>query len=231
MTPSSHTYFDYYQADPDTEPLALGGFLQLEKVYSFDPIPPELNEQESRHILGVQGQLWTENIPNIRHLEYMAWPRLAALAEVGWSARKELETLEPRLQRDLERLTALGVNFRPLGGIRFVQVGSWSLQRTAEEWSELEWDLAPLGIRSDRLKVRFSWAGGSHGLQISRVELLQDGKVVSQDEHAGYAGWHSKDSTYVLDFAADLGGDFRIRASVLVEAQGDSNGEVYVATE
>jgi hexosaminidase len=85
MTPVSHCYFDYYQANPDFQPKAIGGFTTLKKVYFFDPVPEELNEQEAKHILGAQGNVWTEFIPNSKQVEYMAMPRMCALAEVVWS--------------------------------------------------------------------------------------------------------------------------------------------------
>ena len=85
MTPYGYTYFDYYQADPENEPLAIGGLLPLEKVYSYDPVPTALNEQQQTHILGVQGQVWTEYIPSPEKAEYMAFPRACAMAEIGWT--------------------------------------------------------------------------------------------------------------------------------------------------
>ena len=62
MCPTSHCYFDYYQADPETSPVAIGGLTTLKKVYSFNPVPEELNEEESKYILGAQGNLWTEYV-------------------------------------------------------------------------------------------------------------------------------------------------------------------------
>ena len=77
MAPGSHTYFDHYQSqDKASEPLAIGGFTNIERVYGFEPVPTELTPQQAKHILGAQSQLWTEYIPNPRHLEYMAFPRL-----------------------------------------------------------------------------------------------------------------------------------------------------------
>ncbi len=85
MTPGSHCYFDHYQADPAYEPLAIGGFTPLKKVYGFEPVPEALREAERKHILGAQANLWTEYIDNGDHLIYMAYPRAIALAEVNWS--------------------------------------------------------------------------------------------------------------------------------------------------
>jgi hexosaminidase len=82
MSPSSHVYLDYYQGDPAVEPLAIGGFSPLEKVYSYEPVPTELTAEEAKHVLGAQGNVWTEYIKTRDHVLYMAWPRAAALAEV-----------------------------------------------------------------------------------------------------------------------------------------------------
>ena len=117
MAPYHYTYLDYYQSeDRAKEPLAIGGFLPLEKVYGYEPIPAALNAEQARHVLGAQCQLWTEYIPNPQHLEYMAFPRLCALAEVTWSpaARKDYADFNARLRTHLARLDVIGVNYRPL---------------------------------------------------------------------------------------------------------------------
>lgn len=113
MTPTSHCYFDYYQADPEFQPPAIGGLTTLEKVYSFEPTPPELNVQEATHILGAQGNLWSEFIPTPRQAEYMAVPRMAALAEVVWSSKenRNRDDFRQRMSHQYERLQALDVNY------------------------------------------------------------------------------------------------------------------------
>ena len=85
MTPNSYLYFDYYQSDnQDAEPLAIGGYLPVSKVYSYEPFEEGMTEEEKSHIIGVQANLWTEYITTESHLEYMLLPRLAALSEVQW---------------------------------------------------------------------------------------------------------------------------------------------------
>ena len=85
MTPNSHFYFDYYQApDPSTEPFGIGGYIPVEKVYSYEPYTEDMDEAAREHILGIQANLWTEYIKDNSHLEYMLYPRQAALAEVQW---------------------------------------------------------------------------------------------------------------------------------------------------
>ena len=89
MSPTSHCYFDYYQSkDPDEPPGPYweGAYLPLETVYAYEPIPDELSPEQAKHILGAQGNIWTEFIASEEHLEYMAFPRGTALAEVVWSA-------------------------------------------------------------------------------------------------------------------------------------------------
>ena len=114
MAPTSHTYFDYRQAPDET---GLGrSVIDLEKVYTFEPIPAELNAEQAKHILGGQGQLWGELIPDYKRREFMAFPRGCALSEVLWSAG-EGRTFDNFLSRMLEhrkRLEAAGVNYRPL---------------------------------------------------------------------------------------------------------------------
>jgi hexosaminidase len=116
MAPTQFVYFDYYQSKNPTEPLAIGGFLPVDKVYSYEPIPAELTADQAKHILGVQGQLWSEYLPNPQHLEYMAFPRVVALAEVTWSQpdRKNFDDFRARMQTHEQRLKLLGVNFRPM---------------------------------------------------------------------------------------------------------------------
>ena len=112
MTPGSHCYLDHYQANPAKEPLAIGGFTTLEKTYLFEPVPGELDDHEARHILGAQGNVWTEYMHTGKKVEYMAWPRAAALAEVVWSPKKDRDWLGfwKRMQMHFQRLEILEVN-------------------------------------------------------------------------------------------------------------------------
>jgi hexosaminidase len=113
MTPSSHCYFDYYQADPEFEPKAIGGFITLKKVYSYDPTPAELSPREARHILGAQGNVWTEFIATPSHVEYMAVPRMIALAEVTWSpnALRNWDNFRERMEEQYIRLAKMQINY------------------------------------------------------------------------------------------------------------------------
>ena len=88
MTPGSHCYFDYYQGAPQLEPLAIGGFVPLDKVYSFNPIPASLTPEQATYILGAQANIWTEYINFPEQVEYMLLPRMLALSEVLWTSKE-----------------------------------------------------------------------------------------------------------------------------------------------
>jgi hexosaminidase len=114
MAPNQYTYLDYFQGDPSHEPLAFGNYLPLEKVYGYEPVPAGLNSRAARHVLGAQAQLWTEYMPDYRRVEYMAFPRLCALAEVVWTPleKKDYADFTQRLVEHKLRLVALDVNFK-----------------------------------------------------------------------------------------------------------------------
>ena len=115
MTPGSYTYFDHYQSlNHDAEPLAIGGYLPLDSVYAFEPDPAGRISAEGSHMLGAQGQVWTEYLPTPKAVEYMAFPRECALAEVLWTptSEKSFSDFMARLPKHLERLRALGINYR-----------------------------------------------------------------------------------------------------------------------
>ncbi len=115
MSPTGYCYLDHYQSrDHSTEPVAIGGFLPLQEVYEFEPVPKALEPALQPHILGGQGNLWTEFIPNLRHAEYMIFPRECAIAEVLWSPKnsRNWNGFLYRLKDNELRLDAMGVNCR-----------------------------------------------------------------------------------------------------------------------
>jgi len=113
MSPTSHCYFDYYQGDPDQEPLAIGGYLPLKKVYSFDPTPQDLTEAETHRILGGQANVWTEYMLTPDHVRYMIFPRMSALSEVLWSSKEKRNwnDFKHRLETQLKRYDNMGINY------------------------------------------------------------------------------------------------------------------------
>jgi hexosaminidase len=114
MSPSSNCYLDHYQADPATEPLAHGGNqVTLATVYGFDPLTAGLTATQAAHVLGAQGNLWTEYVPTETHAEYMTMPREMAMAEITWSPKAAINyaNFVDRLHVNAAHLDVLGVNY------------------------------------------------------------------------------------------------------------------------
>lgn len=113
MSPNTFCYLDYYQSDAPGEPLAIGGKLTVEKVYSFDPIPDELPAETHKHILGGQGNIWTEYIATLPKLRYMAYSRMLALSEVLWTpmAKKAFLPFALRLNKHIDFWKTKNIEF------------------------------------------------------------------------------------------------------------------------
>ncbi|WP_369872393.1 family 20 glycosylhydrolase [Aquimarina sp. Aq78] len=113
MTPGTHCYFDHYQGPQNEEPLAIGGYTPLSKVYQFDPVVDSMTEEEAEHVLGGQANLWSEYISTEEHSQYMIYPRLAALSEAVWSAKnqKNWDDFSKRITSMFQRYEYLGINY------------------------------------------------------------------------------------------------------------------------
>jgi hexosaminidase len=235
MSPTANCYFDYYQSrDHSTEPRAIGGFLPLQKVYALEPVPAGLAPEFEKHILGAQGNLWTEYVPNLMHAEYMIFPRLSALAEVAWSPKdaRNFEDFKRRLKTDERRLDQLGVNYRisALGDgsdIVGVKIGDWQPAQIKTESAPLEWDVTANITAAGKAKVNFNYTEGAHGLDIAWAALLEDGQEISRDTHAGFTGSNPNDPFYSLDVPAPKSGaHYTLRAQVAGSGGTDSRGTV-----
>jgi hexosaminidase len=114
MAPGSHTYFDHTEGDRRYEPLSIGGYVPMDTVYSFEPIPDSLTAEQAVHILGSQAQLWSEYLPTTEQIEYMAYPRVLALSEVVWTPKslRSWDSFRRRLLPQILALDALGVRNR-----------------------------------------------------------------------------------------------------------------------
>ena len=113
MTPNTYVYLDYYQsADTDLEPEAIGGYLPLEKVYSFEPTAG-ISPEDQKYVIGAQANLWTEYIPTFSQVEYMIMPRIDAVADIQWSdpSKKDYQTFLPRVARMTQLYDRLGYNY------------------------------------------------------------------------------------------------------------------------
>lgn len=115
MTPGSHCYLDHYQGDKETEPLAIGGFTPLEKIYGYEPVPAALSAENARFVMGAQGNVWTEYMASAAYVEYMVYPRAAALSEVLWSPKesRDYPSFMKRMKTMVKRYKSIGLNYCP----------------------------------------------------------------------------------------------------------------------
>jgi hexosaminidase len=228
MSPTKYCYLDYYQSlDTAVEPPGPGGFLPLERVYSFEPIPARLAPRFQSHILGGQGNLWTEYIPSLAHVEYMAFPRLCALAEVDWSPKtaRNFDDFNHRLQIHEQRLEVLGVNYRRELAVK---IGEWSPAQltTNAAGTNLEWDVTGKIKFNAQNRIIFNYSSGP-GLVITSVSLLGGGSEVS-DVHNGFAARHPTKAAYVLNVGQAIpDAHYILRASVIGSG---SSGAVMVSS-
>jgi len=127
MSPGEYCYLDHAQGPAESELFPLNGYLPIKQVYAYDPQPSTLSARERAHILGVQGNVWSEHLPNAEVAEYAAFPRALALAEVGWSAQstRAYADFERRLANQYPRLDREGIRYRipePQGSADVLQV-------------------------------------------------------------------------------------------------------------
>jgi len=233
MSPTSHCYLDYCQSrDQASEPRSIGGFLPLKKTYALEPVPANLAPEMQKHILGPQGNIWTEYIPNIKHVEYMAFPRAAALAEVGWSPKeaRNLDDFKRRLKTNEQRLDRLGVNYRSSAlddGTAATAVGQWQPAQIKSEPAPLEWDVTAKVTAAGKVSVNFDYTDGACGIDIAWAALLEDGQEISRDTHAGFTGSSPRKPVYKLDVPAPKpGAHYTLRAQISGSGGTDSQGNV-----
>lgn len=210
MTPGSHCYFDSYQGEPDTQPEAIGGFLTIEKVYSFEPVPEELTADEAKHILGPQANLWAEYIPNESHMEYMIYPRLLALSEVAWTQpeNKSWDEFKVRVNRAIPLLQSKGYNTYTLSKEPFVTMNSNVENKSIDV--ALSSELYPVEIRYTTDGTNPTDASSLYNSNVSikdsanfRAQLFQNGKAVGNiiEKRIDYHNAIGKSVEYVTPYS------------------------------
>nr|HEV7954229.1 beta-N-acetylhexosaminidase [Candidatus Acidoferrales bacterium] len=234
MTPGDFTYLDHYQwIAPRLEPLAIGGFLPLETVYNFEPVPPALTPTEAQHVLGGQGQLWSEFIPQPRQMEYLAYPRLSALAEALWSPRvtHNFADFSTRLRPDLDRLTVLDVHFRPVTPLP-APATHWLAGEAAAAFTEREWDISSVTTAPGQYDVAFLQIGGHGHMEIEWIELRENGVVIQRVTRAGTTDLGQRSNDYLFGLPSyHAGSKYSIRASVRGIGGTDNFGDIYVVSQ
>lgn len=210
MTPNSHFYFDYLQSrDLDGEPVGIGGYVPVDKVYAYEPHDPDMNEEEFSHILGVQANLWTEYISTNDHLEYMLLPRMSALSEVQWCQpeRKDWERFRKDMNSMRKIYDALGLSYAT-----HLFDGRLDKERAAlGEYTHLA-----QGKQYELLTVPYS------SYRFNAPAELFDGKRGDMDFHSGrWIGFYREP----LDVVIEMGGTKF--SSVMMEILSDKNNYIF----
>ena len=162
MAPYPKYYLDYWQADPDSEPLAMGGPTLLRTMYEYEPVPAVLTPEEARYIIGVEGCVWTEYMPTPARVEYMAWPRMCAIAESGWSrGDKDYEAFTRRLEHHLQRLDNLHVGYCKAFWNPFIEL------RPDTEYDKV----AILSVDAPDTEIRYTLDGSEPTMDSPRYEM------------------------------------------------------------
>ena len=190
MSPTTYCYFDYYQSGHSVEPLAIGGYLPLEKVYKFNPVPSDLTTEEARFILGGQANLWTEYIPDMKHLEYMTYPRALAIAQSLWCVKK------PSYEHFLESYLAYHETFLERNNVNF----SRSIH------------LPEMVIERTDLGINVGFAGATKSAEFNAevsswlIDEYYSGAVGSGDDNRVYIGRepNGNSKNYKFKISADM---------------------------
>jgi hexosaminidase len=201
LTPLEHLFLDLYQTDikSNPQPVAADGMDSLEAVYNFSPIPAGATPDETKLVLGIQGNVWTENVEDWLKIQYQLLPRACALAEVAWTPQeaRDFGDFQKRLGFDLERLKVMDLDYygRTPGGLPF----RWGPANLKSGTSTIEWPVTgwvvtgPLPeaghwqVLPGDWKVHFTYQNGD-ALMIEKVEMLENGNSVAVDEHLAPAG-------------------------------------------
>jgi len=236
MAPSSTLYINKYETGGSSgqgvvwsnEPPAQSGYTPLFNVYAYEPIPANLPPAYTNYILGAEGPCWSEWIHTLRNLEFRMFPRLAAIAEVDWTAAalKNWTHFTHRLVVHKERLTQMGVTYNP--SATPPELGAWTPAQTPADYATLTWDITASVTAPGEVSVSFCWKSGAHGLYIAWAALLEDGVEIDRDTHAGYTGYNPVQPGYTLRLPARrLGAAYRLAASVKGRDGTNSSGIVY----
>jgi hexosaminidase len=230
-TPTDPFYFDITQADRNDgtmSDLAYGNINSLEKIYNYEP-ETGLSAEEGKFILGVQANQWTAITQELKDMNVQNFPRLLALAEVGWIPKGErnLDNFKARLTINRSRLDALKIDYYKPGGYI---TGKWQPAQLSSDYQNIEWDVTKKTYTNGRITVGFYYTSGANFMEIKKVELLENGKVVAQNEHIGTAdkfrGTHkTKSFLYNLQLNNyNPKAKYTLRASVKGISGTDSNG-------
>ena len=224
MSPYSHCYLDYSYDQ-----------ISFEKAYSFEPVPEGLAAEKHSRVLGLEGNMWTEGVPDRNQLDHQVFPRMTALAEAAWSPReaRSWKDFSFRMKTHVRRYEILGVKYgKP--GIALAEilegsktVGEWRPAQMSEQGVELEWNITPHIQKSGEYQAIFLYTKGQSAAEISWAALIEDGKEIHRDTHKGWSGGQKRDIQFKLripDYKP--ASHYVLRARLASQGGTDSTGEV-----
>jgi len=203
MSPTTYCYFDYYQSSHESEPLAIGGFLPLEKVYQFDPIPEELNKSEAKYVLGGQANVWTEYIPTFEQVEYMVYPRAIALIQSLWCQNKPdyEEFLDVYLEKHENFLGKRNVNFS-----KSVHIPKLQIERV-DQGVAYSWHAIQAGQTYAFSNILGNVVGGTQTLSNGESVILKRGTL---EQHLALSFGLDRHLNYTVHRSNALGADVEL---------------------
>lgn len=237
MAQNRYCYLCYYPSlDRPPNLRAYRPYLPLSQVYAFEPIPATLEPQYAPHILGVEACVWTPDISSMSDVEELTFPRLDALAEVGWSSKsaRNFDGFSRRLPVEYQRLAFCGINYWKDNA---AQIGEWKPAQITEQTNLLEWIATQEITAPGKYRLSLNYTGGKNGLSIKWAALLEDGHKIVVDAHVGFTGTSSRaveahDWNYYFDLPNfRKGARYAIQVSVAGEGGNNSRGVVFLGKE
>lgn len=232
MSPQTYIYLDHGQSHSPIEPPHWPGHKPLDRAYNYDPVPPQLKPEEGKHILGIQGNVWTIFTHEEWLIDICTWPRAAAIAETGWTpkADKSWDSFYKRLSgTHRARLDVMGINY---WWETSAELGAWTPAdlKPKEERVVLSFDITGK-LKPGNHDISFNYTGGPMGLSIETASILLNGKEVSKDEHVGFTGGKQEKNVYKLSIPATKAGDtLTLKCKVYGNGGQASNGKISVSS-
>jgi hexosaminidase len=222
MSPHYNCYLEYTYA-----------YSPLKKIYNYEPLPPEILPELSHHVLGIEGCIWTEHIEDRDRLDFLAYPRLSALSEIGWSPKelKNWADFEARLQSHYKRLDLLKVKYGKdhmqdlLQGS--VPIGKWAIEQISASGKALEWDVTK-HIKGAGKYCIIPWYLEDE-INTHEIKLLENGKVIGKDDHLGVrTAFHIKVDYYIHLKKFNPGAKYTLHALLRPTNGHPAKGEIYL---
>ena len=230
MSPEKPLYFDHGQSRHPAHPAHWPGVETLKEVYHYNPIPKELTAEEAKHILGAQANLWTIFIHTPELHDVQTYPRQFALSETVWTPleNKNWEDYLKRQEVALKRLDIMNISYWTEPEMQ--KVASWKPSMCKETNQEWTFDLTGKIKESGKLDFAFQYTRGGHRLDIEKVELLENGKAISVDEHEGFSGGSNRRNIYSLTVdTIKPSAKYELKARVHSDGGTDSYGDVLLS--